>query len=205
MADLATRKRRTVAGLIALLGVMVALTAFAVPLYNYFCRITGYGGTTQIAAQAPGINIERQITVRFNADTGRDLPWDFRPAQRAVTVRIGETAYITYIAENLSDQTVVGSAVFNVTPFKVGPYFSKIACFCFDEQTLAPGERVEMPVTFFIDPSIMDDVNLDDVKSVTLSYAFFRRSMTTAPDPTVQSGADPQSPPAAQEGMSSDG
>ena len=200
MADLRTRKRRTIAGLIAMLGVMVSLTVFAVPLYNYFCRVTGYGGTTQTAAQAPDEIIERRITVRFNADTGRDLPWDFQPAQRVVTVSIGEAAQITYIAENLSDQTVVGSAVFNVTPFKVGPYFSKIACFCFSEQTLAPGERVEMPVTFFIDPSIMDNANLDDVKSITLSYAFFKRSITAAPVPTVQSEARPQSPPAAQEG-----
>ena len=184
---------------------MVSLTVFAVPLYNYFCRVTGYGGTTQIATQAPKTKIDRLITVRFNADTGRDLPWNFQPAVRAITVPIGETALITYIAENLSDQTVVGSAVFNVTPFKAGPYFSKIACFCFTEQTLAPGERVEMTVTFFIDPSIMDNDNLDDVKSITLSYAFFKRSITKTPDPTVQSEADPQSPPAAQEGTFSDG
>ncbi len=200
MADLRSRKRRTVAGLIAMLGVMVALTVFAVPLYNYFCRVTGYGGTTQTASKAPDEKFERRITVRFNADTGRDLPWDFRPAQRAVTVPIGETAHITYIAENLSDQTVVGSAVFNVTPFKMGPYFSKIACFCFDEQTLEPGERVEMPVTFFIDPSIMDNANLDDIKSITLSYAFFKRSATDTTDPLVQSEANADTPLAAQEG-----
>ena len=200
MADLETRKRRTVAGLIGLLGVMVALTVFAVPLYNYFCRVTGYGGTTQTAAQAPDQTIDRQMTVRFNADTGRDLEWDFQPAVRLVTVPIGETAHIVYIAENKSDKTVVGSAVFNVTPFKVGPYFTKVACFCFDEQTLAPGERVEMAVTFFIDPSIMDNVNLDDVTSITLSYAFFKRSETTPGTSTIQSEAARQSPLTAPEG-----
>ena len=200
MADLRTRKRFTVAALLGMLGVMAGLTAGAVPLYNYFCRVTGYGGVTRIAAQAPDEVTGREITVRFNADIGRNMPWRFQPAQRAVTVTVGETATISYIAENLSDQTVVGSAVFNVTPFKVGPYFSKIACFCFDEQTLAPGERVEMPVTFFIDPSIMDNVNLDDVKSITLSYVFFMRSISTPSEPVVQSEADPESPLAAQEG-----
>lgn len=200
MADLRTRKRMTVAGLLGMLGVMVGLTVFAVPLYNYFCRVTGFGGATQTAAQAPDEIIERVITVRFNADIGRDLPWRFQPAQRAITIPVGETAQISYIAENLSDHTVVGSAVFNVTPFKMGPYFTKIACFCFDEQILAPGERVEMPVTFFIDPSIMDNVNLDDVKSITLSYVFFKRSETKTPEPLVQSEADPKTPPTAQEG-----
>ena len=197
MADLAKRKKITVAALLGMLGIMIGLTAFAVPLYNYFCRVTGYGGTTQIAALAPEEAINRTITVRFNADTGRNLPWRFEPAQRAVTISVGETAMISYFAENLSDETIVGSAVFNVTPFKVGPYFSKIACFCFDEQTLAPVERVEMPVTFFIDPSIMDNVNLDDVKSITLSYAFFKRS-TTSPEPLVQ--IEPKSSITAEQG-----
>ena len=199
MADLQTRKKVTVAALIGMLGVMVGLTVFAVPLYTYFCRVTGYGGTTQSAAMAPEVVIDRDITVRFNADTGHDLPWRFQPAQRSITIPVGKTAQISYIAENLSDQTLVGSAVFNVTPFKVGPYFSKIACFCFDEQTLAPGEKVEMPVTFFIDPSIMDNVNLDDIRSITLSYVFFKRSKTNS-DPLVQSESDQKSPLAAQQG-----
>ncbi len=200
MADLRTRKRITVAALLGMVGVMVGLTAFAVPLYNYFCRVTGFGGTTQTAALAPQQVIDRLITVRFNADVGPDLPWRFQPAQRSITIPVGETAEISYIAENLSDQTVVGSAVFNVTPFKVGPYFSKIACFCFEEQTLAPGEKVAMWVTFFIDPSIMDDVNLDDIKSITLSYVFFKLSETETPEPQVHSEAGPKTPLAAQEG-----
>lgn len=200
MADLRSRKRITVAALLGILGVMVGLTAFAVPLYNYFCRVTGFGGTTQTAALAPQQVIDRLITVRFNADVGHDLPWRFQPAQRSITIPVGETAEISYIAENLSDQTVVGSAVFNVTPFKVGPYFSKIACFCFEEQTLAPGEKVAMWVTFFIDPSIMDNVNLDDIKSITLSYVFFKRSETETPEPQAHSEAGPNTPLAAQEG-----
>ena len=200
MADLRRRKKITLAALIGMLGVMAGLTAFAVPLYDYYCRVTGFGGATQTAAQAPEEAIERLITVRFNADVGREMPWRFQPAQRAITISAGETAQISYIAENLSDHTVVGSAVFNVTPFKVGPYFSKIACFCFSEQTLAPGERVEMPVTFFIDPSIMDNANLDDIKSITLSYAFFKRSATDTTDPLVQSEAKADTPLAAREG-----
>lgn len=197
VTDLARCKNLTVAALIGMLGVMVGLTAFSVPLYNYFCRVTGYGGTTRTASLAPEEVIERNITVRFNADTGRDLPWRFAPAQRAVTIAVGETALISYFAENLSDETIVGSAVFNVTPFKVGPYFSKIACFCFTEQTLAPGEKVEMAVQFFIDPSIMDNVNLDDVKSITLSYTFFKRS-TTSPEPLVK--IEPESALTAPQG-----
>ena len=200
MAGLRRRKRITVAALLGLLGVMAGLTVYAVPLYNYFCKVTGYGGTTRTAALAPEAVLDRTITVRLNADVGRDLPWRFQPAQRSVTIAIGKTAQISYIAENLSDETVTGSAVFNVTPFKMGPYFSKIACFCFAEQTLAPGERVEMTVNFFIDPSIMDDVNLDDLKSITLSYVFFRRSITKTPEPLVQSKTVPNTPPAAQEG-----
>lgn len=199
-AALNRRKKITVAGLIGLLGVMVTLTVYAVPLYNYFCKVTGFGGTTQTATIAPDAVLDRSMTVRFNADIGRDLPWLFKPAQLSVTFPIGETAQITYIAENLSDEMIVGSAVFNVTPFKVGPYFSKIACFCFTEQTLAPGERVEMPVTFFIDPSITDDVNLDDVKTITLSYVFYKRSPLKTSKSLVQSKAGSQSKPTAQEG-----
>ena len=181
------RNRVTVLALLGLLAGMGGLTAAAVPLYQMFCQVTGYGGTTQAAAEAPAAVAERTITVRFNADVGRDMPWTFKPAQREVTLRVGETAMAYYTAENNSDAIIVGSAVFNVTPHKAGRYFSKIACFCFDEQLLGPGELAEMPVTFFVDPAIMADANLDDVTTITLSYTFFRHS--DAPEPVADSGA----------------
>lgn len=175
----------TVAALVAVLAGMGGLTYAAVPLYQLFCRVTGFGGTTQVAEAAPETIADRVITVRFNTDVGRDMPWRFRTPQRAMTVRVGEVAIAYFSAENPSDESVTGTAVFNVTPFKAGPYFSKIACFCFDEQTLAPGERVEMPVTFFIDPAIMDDVNVDDVNTITLSYTAFRVAGAEAPEPVA--------------------
>ena len=191
---LGARKAVTVAALLGVLAGMGGLTYAAVPLYQLFCRVTGFGGTTQVAAAAPEVVTDRVITVRFNADVGRDMPWRFRPIQREMTVRVGETGLASYFAENLSDAVVVGSAVFNVTPHKAGPYFTKIACFCFDEQTLVPGERVEMPVTFFIDPAIMDDDNLDDVDTITLSYTFFKRSGAETPEPVADSRAASDAP-----------
>ena len=187
MAGPRARNRTTLAALALLVAGMAGLTAAAPPLYRMFCQVTGYGGTTQTAGAAPETTAERLITVRFNADVGRDIPWRFQPIQGAITVRVGETAIATYSAENLSGAIVTGSAVFNVTPYKAGPYFSKIDCFCFDEQTLAPGERVEMPVSFFVDPAIMDDDDLDDVKTITLSYTFFRTA--DAPEPATPPGS----------------
>jgi cytochrome c oxidase assembly protein subunit 11 len=185
--NLKRRNRITVLALLAMLAGMGGLTAAAVPLYQMFCQVTGYGGTTQAVAEAPAVATERIITVRFNADVGRDMPWTFKPVQREVTLRVGETGMAYYTAENNSDDIIVGSAVFNVTPHKAGRYFSKIACFCFDEQMLGPGERVDMPVTFFVDPEIMADANLDDVTTITLSYTFFRN--TDSPEPVADSGA----------------
>jgi len=152
---------------------MVGMAYAAVPLYQIFCQVTGYGGTTQVAAEGPEEIGERVITVRFNADTARDVRWNFRPQQRAITLRVGEHALALYEASNPTDQRIVGSATFNVTPAKAGIYFNKIECFCFTEQALAPGQRVDMPVSFFVDPDIADDPNLDDVKTITLSYTFF--------------------------------
>ena len=119
--------------------------------------------------------------MRFNSDVGRDMPWTFQPVQREMTLRVGETGMAYYSTENNSDDIIVGSAVFNVAPHKAGRYFSKIACFCFDEQLLGPGERVDMPVTFFVDPEIMTDANLDEVATITLSYTVFRN--TDSPEP----------------------
>jgi len=152
---------------------MVGAAYAAVPLYQMFCQVTGYGGTTQMATEAPAVTGERIITVRFNADTAGTMPWRFRPQQRAVTVRVGEQTLALYEAINPSQRRIVGSATFNVTPAKAGAYFNKIECFCFTEQALKPGESTDMPVSFFVDPAISDDPNLDDVHTITLSYTFF--------------------------------
>jgi len=139
---------RRVAGLVAGVAVgMFALAYASVPLYQLFCQVTGYGGTTQRAEAAPDHTVDRWITVSFNADVATDLPWNFRPAERSVRVKVGEPMLVHYVAENTGREPVVGTATFNVAPSKVGAYFNKLECFCFTEQVLKPGERVEMPVT----------------------------------------------------------
>ena len=166
---------RRVAGLVAGVAVgMFALAYASVPLYQLFCQVTGYGGTTQRAEAAPDHAIERWITVSFNADVAPDLPWHFRPVERSVRVKVGEPMLIHYVAENVGHEPLVGTATFNVTPSKVGPYFNKLECFCFTEQVLKPGEKVEMPVTFFLDPDLAKDRHMDAVGAVTLSYSFFK-------------------------------
>jgi cytochrome c oxidase assembly protein subunit 11 len=167
--------RSLVASLIALVVGMVMLSFAAVPLYRLFCQMTGFGGTTQEALAAPGPVLDREITISFNADTDPNLPWRFKPVQLHQTIRVGEQALAAYKAENLTNQPVTGMATYNVTPFEAGPYFHKIACFCFEQQTLKPGEVVNMPVSYFIDPKIADDPYLKDVKHITLSYTFFHQ------------------------------
>jgi cytochrome c oxidase assembly protein subunit 11 len=153
---------------------MVALTAASVPLYNLFCQVTGYGGTTQRAEAAPGAVSDVEVTVYFNADIAGDMPWRFQPAQRSVKVRLGEEKLIFYTAENLTDRPIAGTATFNVTPFATGPYFSKIQCFCFTEQVLQPHQKVDMPVSFYVDASMLGDEDAKDMREITLSYTFFK-------------------------------
>jgi cytochrome c oxidase assembly protein subunit 11 len=153
---------------------MLGLAYASVPLYRLFCQVTGYGGTTQVAEAAPGAVGERTMTVRFDASVHRDMPWDFQPAQREVVVRVGEPTLIHYVATNPLSVPVSGQASFNVTPDKAGKYFDKVECFCFTEQRLEPGQTVDMPVSFFIDPAILQDRKLDGVDTITLSYTFFR-------------------------------
>ncbi len=153
---------------------MMGLAYGSVPLYDLFCRVTGFAGTTQVADVAPEQISDRVITVRFNTDIARDLPWDFQPEQRQVQVHVGETKLVFFSAENKSDQTMVGTSIYNVTPDKAGAYFNKIECFCFDAQSLAAGSEVEFPVTFFIDPAMLDDPAMDDISTITLSYTFFK-------------------------------
>ena len=160
--------------LLGVIGVMVTLVVFSVPLYQLFCQVTGYGGTTQKSEASDGTILARDMNVRFNSDVNNKMPWKFKPVQREVKVKIGEEALVFYTAKNNSNESITGTATFNVTPFKAAQYFNKIECFCFTEQTLAPGEEVDMPVTFFIDPAIADDKRLQEVKEITLSYTFFR-------------------------------
>jgi len=153
---------------------MVGLAFASVPLYRLFCQVTGLGGTTQVSEAAPAVAGERVVKVRFNADVHRDLPWRFWPEQREVTLKVGEPGLVFYGAENLSGRAMVGTATFNVTPLKAGQYFSKVQCFCFEEQALAPGETARLGVSFYVDPAIAQDRNLDEVTAITLSYTFFR-------------------------------
>ncbi len=167
------RNMKVVAACAVVVSGMVGMAYAAVPLYDLFCRVTGYGGTTRIAQYDPGQILDRGLTVRFDASVNRDFPWTFQPLQREMSVRVGETALAFYRATNTTDRPVTGVASYNVTPFKMGPYFSKLECFCFNEQTLQPGESMDMPVIFFVDPLMDEEERLDDVRTVTLSYTFF--------------------------------
>jgi len=163
-----------VAGLCAVFVVgMIGMAYAAVPLYRLFCQVTGYGGTTQVASEGSTTVIDRRITVRFDANVSREMGWSFKPAQRLVELNVGETALAFYRAENKSSVATVGTATFNVTPLAAGAYFNKIDCFCFTEQALAPGQVTDMPVSFFVDPSIAEDPDLAKVNTITLSYTFF--------------------------------
>jgi len=168
--------RNKVVGMIAGLAAlgMVGAAFAAVPLYRVFCQVTGYGGSTNVATMAPGdIVADRQITVKFDANVARGMAWDFRPARRQVSVAAGEETLVFYVATNPTGRTITGSATFNVSPAKAGKYFSKIECFCFTEQVLVPGQSVDMGISFFVDPEIVNDRYLDDVTEITLSYTFF--------------------------------
>lgn len=174
--DLQKKNARTALTVFVIVATMVGLSFASVPLYNLFCRVTGWGGTTQVAAQFPpqGNIIDRVITVRFDANTADDLPWDFNPEHLSIDVRLGERGFINYISKNRSDNPVAGTAIFNVTPLKAGKYFHKVQCFCFGEQILNPNQEVNMPVLFYVDPAMHTDEGMDDVSTITLSYSFFK-------------------------------
>ncbi|HUW80688.1 MAG TPA: cytochrome c oxidase assembly protein [Acidocella sp.] len=152
---------------------MVGLAYASVPLYRLFCQVTGFGGTTQRAEAAPQQILDRKITVAFDGNVNANLSWEFKPEQTSQTVRIGEQSLAFYKAHNTSNRTVTGTATFNVTPVQAGAYFSKIQCFCFTEQTLKPGQTVDMPVTYFVDPDIVNDPDMKSVDTITLSYTFY--------------------------------
>ena len=166
------RNLRLAAVLVAVAAGMTGMAFAAVPLYDLFCRVTGYGGTTRQADAASGRVIDREIVVRFDSNVV-GLPWSFETESPGLHLKVGETGRATFIAENRSGQPTIGTAVFNVSPFTAGAYFNKIECFCFTEQRLEPGQRVEMPVQFFLDPAMDDDDDLKAVRTITLSYTFF--------------------------------
>ena len=171
-ATIERRNGRTALIMVAIVAAMLGLAFASVPLYRLFCEATGLGGTTRRAAEAPGA-VAGQVAVRFDANTHAGLPWKFEPVQRVVNVAPGARTQIHYRAENLSDRPVTGQAVFNVSPDQAGKYFNKIACFCFTEQTLAPHQKVDMPVVFFVDPKMLDDKDSKTISEITLSYTFY--------------------------------
>lgn len=185
MATAALEKKNLRTGLFGLLAAaaMLGLGYAAVPLYQLFCQVTGFAGTTQRATEADADLAARMaqsagastISIRFDASTSHDMPWTFEPAQVTETIQIGERDMAFFIARNNSAEPVTGNATFNVEPEQTGKYFNKIQCFCFTEQTLQPGQEVRMPVLFYIDPAILDDPNARDVEQITLSYTFHRK------------------------------
>ncbi|MDX1703229.1 cytochrome c oxidase assembly protein [Altererythrobacter ishigakiensis] len=180
-------------GIYAFMGAlaMLGLGYAAVPLYDLFCRVTGFGGTTQVASEAEAANAERlglaaggqTMSIRFDASTARDVPWTFRPTQSTDTVQIGVRDMAIYTAKNNSSIPITGTATFNVEPEQAGKYFNKIQCFCFTEQTLQPGEEVNMPVLYFVDPAMLEDEAMEGVEQITLSYTF-HKSLTTNSEPS---------------------
>ena len=166
-------KQRTLFQTIWLVVVMGGLAWASVPFYDWFCRVTGFSGVTAVASGDSEIILDKTIKIRFDASLERDMPWDFKPVQREMTFRIGETGLAFYEAYNPTDRPVAGSASYNVAPFDAGGFFAKIDCFCFEEQVLQPGERVQMPVTFYVDPAIVEDRDAKYAKSITLSYTFY--------------------------------
>ena len=168
------KNSQTALNILAVVVGMFGLAYASVPLYNIFCKATGWGGTTQEAKIAPDKVIDRKIKVLFNTDVSPELDWQFKKLQDTVTVNVGENKLVFFEATNVGDKPIVGRAEYNVSPAKMGMYFVKLKCFCFQQQVINPGQKVTFPVSFFIDPEIMNDKNLNDVNEVTLSYTFFK-------------------------------
>ncbi|WP_088343015.1 MULTISPECIES: cytochrome c oxidase assembly protein [Rhodomicrobium] len=178
--------KRVAASLVLFTALMLGMAFAAVPLYRLFCQATGYAGTTKRAEAPSAKAIDRMVTVRFDASVSSSLGWSFQPVQRELKLRLGENTLAFYHAKNLTDEPVTGVATFNVTPEIAGSYFNKVECFCFTEQTLAAGQTVDMPVSFFVDPAILDDPSASHVEEITLSYTFFKAN---TPDRPASEGA----------------
>lgn len=174
--ELIRKNARTGLAVLGVVAGMIALSFASVPLYSLFCRATGFEGTTQTASALPGKIIDRTITVKFDANTDRTMPWDFKPEMREIKVRLGEKGITSFFAHNRLSKTTAGTALYNVTPDKAGAYFNKIECFCFGLQSLGPGESATLPVLFYVDPALNDNPDMDDVHTITLSYTFYPAS-----------------------------
>ena len=166
-------RTKTLLQTVGLVTFMGAMGFASVPLYDWFCRVTGYGGTTLEADAGSDVILDQTIKVRFDGSLTSGMPWDFKPMQREMEIRIGETGLAFYEAHNPTSKPIAGSATYNVFPFTVGGYFTKIDCFCFEEQILQPGETIQMPVTFYVDPDIVEDAEGKHVEAITLSYTFY--------------------------------
>lgn len=175
--ELAKKNKKVFTLLSIVVVTMVSLAFASVPFYDWFCRVTGFAGTTLTASSGPNVVINKEIKVRFDGSVDRGLEWEFRPVQKEVKLKIGETALAFYEAYNPTDRPIMGTASYNVFPFSAGSFFTKIDCFCFEEQILAPGERVQMPVTFYIDPEIENDRDGKFIEQITLSYTFFEQEI----------------------------
>ena len=170
-------KNKTVIQTVSVVIFMGAMAWASVPFYDWFCRVTGFGGITQVAKSGSDTVLSETMKVRFDASLERNMPWEFKPAQREMEIQIGATGLAFYEAYNPTDRPVAGTASYNVTPYEAGGFFSKIDCFCFEEQILMPGERVQMPVTFFVDPEIVDARDAKYTKVITLSYTFYEKDL----------------------------
>lgn len=171
--DMSKKNARLGLTILAVVFGMAGLAYASVPLYDLFCRVTGYGGTTQVSQALPDNVIDRTVTINFNANVSRNMPWDFAPEQRSIDVKLGQKGITAFLAHNKAREATSGTAIYNVTPLKAGKYFHKVQCFCFDQQTLQAGQQVSMPVLFYVDPKMNDDPNMNEVKTITLSYSFF--------------------------------
>ncbi|GAA6182276.1 MULTISPECIES: cytochrome c oxidase assembly protein [unclassified Shimia] len=170
-------KKKTLVQTVGVVVTMGALAWASVPFYDWFCRVTGFGGVTNVAETGSDVILDKTIKVRFDASTERHMPWDFKPMQREMEIRIGETGLAFYEAHNPTDRAVAGTASYNVAPYDAGGFFTKIDCFCFEEQVLQPGETVMMPVSFYVDPEIVDDRDAKYVKVITLGYTFYETDL----------------------------
>ncbi|MDU8926113.1 cytochrome c oxidase assembly protein [Alisedimentitalea sp. MJ-SS2] len=173
-------KKKTVVQTVSVVLVMGALAWASVPFYDWFCRVTGFGGVTQVADQGSDKILDRTIKVRFDASQAKGFGWEFRPSQKQMEIRIGETGLAFYEAYNPTDKPIAGQASYNVTPYEAGGFFTKVDCFCFTEQVLEPGERIDMPVSFYIDPEMVEDRDAKYVHTITLSYTFYEIDMPEA-------------------------
>lgn len=184
-------KNRTLLQLVGVVLFMGGMAWASVPLYDWFCRVTGYGGATSVSETGSDAILDETIKIRFDASLDRNMPWQFRPVQREMEIRIGETGLTFYEAYNPTNRPVAGTASYNVAPFEAGGFFTKIDCFCFEMQVLQPGERVQMPVTFYVDPEIVDDREGKFVHTITLSYTFYE---TDLPEDVVEQASLPPVP-----------